>query len=68
LNPLFPNAFNPVGDEVNDTLRPVVNNVYRFTMHILYRWGQIIYTYNDIAKDRDGTYNGKKCMVGAYTY
>lgn len=64
----FPNAFSPDEDGINDTFKPVVNNVYRFAMSIFDRWGQLIYTTDDLAKGWDGTYKGKKCIVGSYTY
>lgn len=64
----FPNAFTPDGDSLNDVFRPVVRNVYSFKMYIFNRWGELIFSTDKVAKGWDGTFGGKDCPEGIYTY
>jgi gliding motility-associated-like protein len=64
----FPNAFTPGNDSVNNLFRPVVKNIYSFTMHIYSRWGQLIYTTNDVAAGWNGKLNGADSPIGLYTF
>jgi gliding motility-associated-like protein len=64
----FPEAFTPNSDIVNDDFRPVVENIYSFKMYIYNRWGQLVYTTEDITKGWDGTCMGEQCPEGTYTY
>ena len=64
----FPTAFTPDGDSMNDVFRPVVRNISSFTMYIFNRWGQVVFSTNDATKGWDGTYGGKNCPEGTYTY
>jgi gliding motility-associated-like protein len=64
----FPNAFSPDGDSLNDVFRPVVSYFSSFKMYVFTRWGQLIYTTDDVVKGWDGTYLGKDCPEGTYTF
>lgn len=64
----FPKAFSPNGDSANDVFRPVVHNIYSFKMFINNRWGQHIYSTDNIVGGWDGTLNGTPCPEGSYTY
>jgi len=64
----FPNAFTPDGDSLNDTFRPVADQISSFKMYIYDRWGQLIYTTNDASKGWDGKLNGTACPNGTYTF
>lgn len=64
----FPTAFKPDGDSLNDVFRPVVRNISTFKMYIFDRWGQLIFSTDNAAKGWDGTYEGKTCPKGLYTY
>ncbi len=46
---IFPNAFTPNGDEVNDIFRPIVlcGEMAMQEISIYNRWGQLIYENND---------------------
>ena len=67
-----PNAFT-AGDEddLNDAFKPVFSSPdliksYRFL--IFNRWGEIVFETNDQYDAWDGTYKGKKCQTGAYSW
>ncbi len=64
----FPEAFSPNNDNLNEAFRPVVQNVFSFRMQIFNRWGQLIFSTNDVSKGWDGTSKGKECPSGTYTY
>ena len=64
---LFPNAFTPNSDGLNDIFRPVVHNVYRFRISIYNRWGQLVYSSEDL-EGWDGKFRGVLCPGGMYVY
>ena len=63
----IPNAFTPNGDGINDTYFLQANNVKSFHMDIFNRWGETVFSTNDISTAWDGTYKGKPQPTGAYT-
>ena len=64
-----PNAFSPNGDGVNDTWHlQVRGTVVEYAATIFNRYGQAVYTSNDLTKAWDGTTNGKPLPVGTYYY
>ena len=64
----IPNTFTPNGDAHNDLLVTVANNISSFYMTISNRWGEIVYTTNDINKFWDGKFKGKAVEQGTYSY
>lgn len=67
----IPNSFTPDGDEYNNVFLPVFNDAFdkqSYTMLIFDRWGEVIFETHDTAFGWDGTYNGKLCKEGAYTW
>lgn len=64
-----PNTFTP-GD--NDTHNPLFfaqgGNVKTFEMYIYDRWGELIYTIQDLNDGWDGTYDGVECQDGTYIW
>ena len=57
----IPNTFTPNGDSYNQTFHPVFTSGYdptSYTLNILNKWGQIIFTSNDINIGWDGKTNG----------
>ena len=67
----IPNTFTPDGDEVNQIWQPVFTEGYDpfdFNMKVLNRWGQIVWESNDASQGWDGTYLGKECPDGVYTW
>jgi gliding motility-associated-like protein len=64
----FPDAFSPNIDGLNEKFKPVVENIYSFKMSIFNRWGEMIYSTEDVTNGWDGTSMGLECPVGIYTY
>ena len=66
----LPNAFTPNGDGLNDTFGaiPKYDYVNKYQMSIYNRWGQKLFETIDINNGWDGTFDGSKCMPGAYVY
>ena len=66
----LPNAFSPNHDLHNDTFKPVTQRTtlqpYHFTVYN--RWGQQLFSTGDPLEGWDGTYKGKDCEPGTYTY
>lgn len=69
--PYIPNAFTPNGDGLNDYFRIVglpPENITMFNIRIFNRWGQVVYTSNDIREGWDGTFKGEVCPAGDYPW
>ena len=69
--PYIPNAFTPNGDGLNDVFRIYgmpVENITQFNMQIYNRWGQIVFTSNDIQTGWDGTMKNDICPEGEYLW
>jgi gliding motility-associated-like protein len=65
---LFPNAFTPNNDGLNDTFRPNGSGVEKFTMSIYNRWGAMIFETDAMEAGWDGTIRGQMCPEGTYIY
>jgi gliding motility-associated-like protein len=69
-NTYIPNAFTPNADNVNDVFRipptAALRNLQYFI--VFNRYGNKIFETTDITKGWDGTYQGTKSGMGAYTY
>lgn len=67
-----PNAFSPDGDGLNDFFLPrelLSSGLKRFTMSIYNRWGQLIFSTEQIdGRGWDGRYNGVLQPLGTYVY
>jgi len=65
----LPNAFSPNGDNENDILLPQGTNCVKiFFLEIYNRWGEKVFSSNDVSKGWDGTYNGRKEGSAVYAY
>lgn len=66
----MPNAFTPNGDGHNDQFTAVYNPEVSITFQMLIfnKWGEQVYSTDDITKGWDGTYKGKPCPPDLYTY
>ena len=63
----MPNAFSPNGDNINETYKvKKYQNIISFKAMIFNRWGQCLYTWNDITGEWDGTYKGRPVKDGVY--
>jgi gliding motility-associated-like protein len=69
-NDIFiPNAFSPNADGVNDTWNiPALGAYPGFELFIFNRYGQLIFQTKNTPIAWDGTYKGKPCVNGVYTY
>ena len=66
-----PNAFTPDGDIYNNTFFPVISGGYtteNYSFLIFNRWGELIYESSEMGEGWDGSYRGKKCQDGVYTW
>ena len=69
--PYIPNAFTPNGDGLNDSFKILglpPENITKFNLQIYNRWGQIVFSTNNILNGWDGTLNGEYCPEGYYTW
>jgi gliding motility-associated-like protein len=64
----IPNAFTPNNDEHNRYFRTTGSYIKFFHMEIYDRWGELVYVTDDIDAHWDGTYGGKICPQGLYSY
>lgn len=63
----FPNAFSPNGDGKNDVFRVISTGANTLKVFSVYnRWGELIFTTNDISHGWDGTFKGILQEPGAY--
>lgn len=64
---VFPNAFTPNADGLNDVFQPICCNtslISQFNLKMYNRWGQNIFTSTDIHKG----WNGDQALMGVYFY
>ncbi|MFZ5976678.1 MAG: PKD domain-containing protein [Hydrotalea sp. AMD] len=65
----IPTAFTPNHDNKNDILKPIPVGITDLRYFSIYnRWGQLIFTTNQIGEGWDGTYNGSMQPAGTYVY
>ena len=65
----FPNAFTPDGDGINETFGPIGHSIDEFSMVVYNRWGELLYSTEDMLKPWDGSVNGGKgANTGVYVY
>jgi gliding motility-associated-like protein len=65
----MPDGFTPNNDGVNDVFRIPAGTGLRLKKFCIYdRWGQMVFSTNDISKGWDGTVNGIKATAGVYVY
>lgn len=64
-----PNAFTPNRDPLNPTYGGEGTLYYQeYNLKIFSRWGQKVFESNSPLDRWDGTFKGKKCIEGQYTY
>ena len=64
-----PNSFTPNGDGRNDLFFVSINGpVLDFELFIFDRWGERIFTADDVSQPWDGTVNGSFVPDGVYVY
>lgn len=67
---LVPTAFTPNGDNVNDRLVAVMRNVQKLEMHVYNRWGEEVYTNDNMLPGDgwDGSFRGIEQAMGTYVW
>jgi gliding motility-associated-like protein len=63
-----PSAFTPNGDSNNDIFMFEVKNIMNFDLKIFNRWGEIVFSTNDINQGWDGNINGHPQNIDTYKY
>ena len=64
----IPNAFSPNGDGINDFLTIFGANIDQIIMQVYNRWGQLIFTTDNVNKPWDGKFNGIEQEVAVYVW
>lgn|GEM_PF-627553 len=65
----LPNIFTPNNDGHNDYFDILKTcDVINFNIKIYNRWGQMVFSSNDVTKSWDGNFNGHSADVGVYVY
>ncbi|MEN9570406.1 MAG: hypothetical protein RL172_1637 [Bacteroidota bacterium] len=67
---LFPSAFTPDGNSLNDQFGPLgaVSLITDYSLRIFNRYGQVIFSSNNPSVKWDGTFKGKLVNTGNYVY
>jgi gliding motility-associated-like protein len=65
---VFPNAFSPNYDGLNDTFSVKANFIQDFHLQVFSRWGILVYDSTDPNASWDGTYKGEIVPAGEYIY
>ncbi|MBK7441840.1 MAG: gliding motility-associated C-terminal domain-containing protein [Bacteroidetes bacterium] len=63
-----PNAFTPNGDGLNDMFNIQTDLLISYHITIYNRWGELVFTSDDIGKGWDGNVNDKPQEIGTYIY
>lgn len=64
----IPNTFTPDGDKFNNVFSIMSYGLESLELHIFDRWGELIFTSNDINGGWDGTYKGSPIQDGTYVW
>lgn len=66
---IFPTAFSPNGDGINDYFRPrLFLQVTHYELIIYDRWGRVVYQGKDAGNGWDGFIRGRKAPTGTYVW
>ena len=64
---VMPNVFTPNSDGVNDLFAPIVyNGITKSSIKIFNRWGNLVYTSNDLNLGWNGKTKSNDCSEGVY--
>jgi len=63
-----PSAFTPNGDSNNDLFKFEGKNIASFNLRIFNRWGEIVFSTDDISLGWDGSVNGRPQNIDTYKY
>ncbi|MFT5070399.1 MAG: gliding motility-associated-like protein [Chitinophagales bacterium] len=67
---LFPDAFSPNGDNVNDAYGPICEELVFLELKIYNRWGELIFKEEDSSSNIrwDGTFKGEPALLDTYIF
>ncbi len=65
---LFPNAFSPNHDGINDVFLPHYKDIKSIDLKIFNRWGELVFETRYLNIGWDGKFNGQDEGVGAYAF
>lgn len=66
---IFPSAFTPNNDNLNDIFRPSFSGIINdYSLKIYNRWGEQLFQSNSISLGWDGTYKGEMQPLETYTW
>lgn len=65
---VFPNAFTPNGDGLNDVFNFTGQFVSEYELYIYNRWGELIFFSDNPDRGWNGLINGKQAEAGIYAY
>ncbi len=69
LTLFVPNVFSPNGDLINDEFKTVFSHVQEFSMEIFTRWGEKVFSTNDLEVGWNGkNVRGEDLSPGVYVY
>lgn len=71
LSIYVPNCFTPNNDKINEDFLPIISNAIdptSYTFTIYNRWGEVVFISHDKSVGWKGTYGGKFCVDGIYTW
>ena len=68
LRVYLPTAFTPNGDGLNDEFGAVGEGIDEYKLVVFNRWGEVIFTSNNLSSKWDGKYKGKAVPFGSYNY
>lgn len=63
-----PSAFTPNNNGLNETISPYTNGIRSLEWYIYDRWGELIFSTDQVGVAWDGTYRGKACPDGVYIW
>lgn len=64
----LPNTFTPNGDSFNDTFGALGKEIADFELMVFNRWGELIWTTNQLNGRWDGTYQGVESPIDTYVW
>lgn len=64
----IPNSFTPNNDGLNDSFKPIISNYNTATMKIFNRWGDMIFSTNNVEQGWDGRYKNLNSPPDVYVY
>jgi gliding motility-associated-like protein len=63
------NAFTPNNDQLNDVFKPTaIDGAKDYRLRIFNRWGELIFSSNDVRFGWDGTFKGEPVQDGVYIF